>query len=80
MISSMIDYLRHTVTPERRVRGAMWTLIFCIAAWPVSSLTIFGGATPEQQGILGLSWLALIGEALILIVTTDIRQEQEEES
>lgn len=77
MISWMITHLRESITPERRVRGAMWTLLFCIVAWPLSSLTIFIHATPEQQGILALSWLALIGETVILIITTDIRQEQE---
>lgn len=77
MIDWMVDHLRETVTPERRVRGAMWALLICIVAWPLSSFTIFSTASSTEQAIIGLSWLALIGEALILIITTDIRQEQD---
>lgn len=77
MIDWMIYHLRETITPERRVRGAMWTLLFCLVGWPATSLGFFSGSSFEIQLLLALSWLALIGEALILIVTTDIRQEVE---
>lgn len=78
MIKWMVKHLRETITPERRVRGSMWILLFCIVAWPLSSVTIFYSPSLYAQALIGLSWLAIIGEALILIVTTDIRQEQDD--
>lgn len=75
----MIDWLREVATPERRVKAAGIIFVLAVIGWPATSLTVFSGATPEQQGILGLSWLAIILAALQLIVTTDVRRQQEDD-
>lgn len=70
----MAEWLRNNVTPERRVKAAVWMFFLSLAAWPITSLTIF---SKEPQGVLGLSWMAIILQAILLIVTTDVRNEQE---
>lgn len=62
--------------PANRVRAAWWLLAFCVVAWPTTSLTVFRA---EPQGILGLSWLSLILAALNIVVTTDVRREQDDD-
>lgn len=44
-----------------------------IVAWPITSFTVFA---EEPQGILGLSWFAIILNALNIVATTDVRKEQ----
>lgn len=63
------------ISPQGRVRAAWGVLILCVVCWPISAVTIF---SDEPQGILGLSWLALILTALDIIVTTDVRREQDD--
>lgn len=60
------------VSPRRRRLFAAWLFILSILAWPVTALTIFH---TEPQGILGLSWLSIILTAMVLLVTTDIREQ-----
>jgi hypothetical protein len=64
------------VSPESRVTAASWLLDVCILAWPITSLTVFKGSA-TQQAILGLSWLALILTCVDIVVTTDVRAEQD---
>lgn len=71
----MIDWLRETVTPERRVKAAGVALAFSVFAWPTTALTVFRG---EPQGILGLSWAAIILALLQIVLATDIRKQQED--
>lgn len=59
--------------PKTRVKVAWSLLGLCVIAWPVTSLTIFQG---EPQGVLALSWMALILTALDIIVTADVRDQQ----
>lgn len=67
-----MDWLRD---PAHRVKAAWIVLVICCIAWPVTSLTIFAR---EPQGVLALSWLAVIENSILLIATTDVRREQEE--
>jgi hypothetical protein len=71
LIDRMVDVFQN-ISPRTRVRAAAYMFLVCVVAWPVTALTVFRG---EQQGILGLSWGAVILESLVLIVTTDIREE-----
>jgi hypothetical protein len=59
--------------PGIRVKAAWVLLILCIIAWPVTSLTLFRS---EPQGILGLSWIAIILSMLQIVVATDVRNNQ----
>lgn len=62
------------VSPQGRVRFAWTILSLCVVGWPTTALTIFKN---EPQGILGLSWIALILTAVDILITTDVRREQE---
>jgi hypothetical protein len=70
----VLDKLRN---PQLRVKLAIAQLVVCIIGWPVTALTVF---KTEPQGILGLSWTALILTAIDILATTDTRQQQEEEN
>lgn len=59
--------------PATRVKAACVMLVISVVAWPVTSLTIFRG---EPQGVLGLSWIAIILNMLQIVVTTDVRNNQ----
>lgn len=67
----MLDRMRD---PQARVRAAWGMFWICVVLWPITSLTIFAS---EPQGVLGLSWVALILNALNIVITTDVRREQE---
>lgn len=59
--------------PKTRVKVA-WILLFvCIVAWPITSMSVFKG---EPQGVLALSWIAIILAMLQIVVTTDVRNQQ----
>jgi hypothetical protein len=75
----LLERFREFATPERRVKAAAWLLLACVIGWPMTSLTLFRAASIEAQGILALSWVAIILACLQLIVSTDIRREQEDE-
>lgn len=51
-------------------------LAISIVGWPATALTVFHD---EPQGILGLSWLALILTAIDILSTQDVRHQQHEE-
>ncbi len=59
------------------VRLAWALLMVSMIAWPITAWTVFRG---EPQGILGLSFLAIILTALDVIATTTVHAKQEEES
>lgn len=61
--------------PRNRVKAATWLLYTCTVGWPISMFTF---AKNEPPTMLSLSWLALIVTCLILIATTDVREQQEE--
>jgi hypothetical protein len=62
-------------SPRVRVWFALALLVGCVVAWPITALTVF---RDEPQGILGLSYLALILTALDILATTDVRKQDEE--
>jgi hypothetical protein len=59
--------------PKTRVKIAVALLVLCVIAWPITSLTCFKG---EPQGVLALSWLALILTFVDIVVTADVRNQQ----
>jgi hypothetical protein len=60
--------------PALRVKVALWLLVISTVAWPASQLTV---ARSEPPFVLGLSWFAIILTALDIVITTDVRQEQD---
>lgn len=58
--------------PKLRIKGAWVLLVGSVIGWPLSALTIFKS---EPQGILGLSWLAIILTAADILATADTRSE-----
>lgn len=48
-------------------------LVASILAWPITALTVF---KDEPQGILGLSWAAIILTAIDILSTQDVRDKQ----
>lgn len=60
------------MSPEKRVRLAWVLVVVCFIAWPITSLTVFAD---EPQGVLGLSWFALIFTAIDIVATTDVRDK-----
>ncbi len=58
----------------RRARTiAAWVLLIGSAiAWPVTALTVF---QDEPQGVLGLSFLAIIIEAASLLTSSQVHEE-----
>ena len=48
-------------------------LFVCIIGWPITAMTVFKN---EPQGILGLSWLALIFTATDIMFTTTLENDK----
>lgn len=53
---------------KNRLKMAWTLLIISVIGWPLTALTVF---KTEPQGILGLSWLAIILTALDVVATVD---------
>jgi hypothetical protein len=64
------------MNPKWRVGGAWVLLVSAVIGWPWSQLTI---ARDEPPFILGLSWLAIIINALDLLSTNQVHKKQAEE-
>jgi hypothetical protein len=60
--------------PDHRVRFGTILFFGALVGWPVSALTVF---KDEPQGILGLSWVAIIIGALEFLATADAHRDQE---
>lgn len=73
MARTLIRLLR-SVSPDARLHAAAWMMIIATVAWPVSQFTVARGEPPF---VLGLSWLAIILTAMDIIVTADVREEQD---
>lgn len=58
-------------TPKHRKSFAKILLVICLIGWPLSASTIF---KDEPQGILGLSWLALILTSIDILFTSSIEK------
>lgn len=52
-------------------------LATCVIAWPITSLTVFRG---EPQGVLGLSWVALILSAANTILTAVVNRKTDDQA
>lgn len=59
----------------RRARTiAAWVLLIgSLIGWPVTAVTVF---RHEPQGILGLSWLALVISSAELLTASQVREDQ----
>jgi hypothetical protein len=62
--------------PKWRIRGATILLAVSTIAWPLTQLTI---ARDEPPFVLGLSWFAIVLTALNILVTTDVRDQQDDD-
>lgn len=51
---------------------ALAQLLVSVIGWPVTALTL---ARDEPRFVLGLSWFAIIQNALVFVVTALIRQD-----
>ena len=71
----MEKYPQKTFNPEMRMKMATVLLIVSVVGWPVTALTVF---SKEPQGILGLSWLAVILTAIDILSTQDVRNTEDE--
>lgn len=61
--------------PLRRARTVIaWVLLVgSVIAWPVGALTVF---RDEPQGVLGLSFLAIILECASLLTSSQVHEAQ----
>jgi uncharacterized membrane protein len=73
VIDAIAEHIQ-AVKPKTRVRAAVVVMLVCVVLWPVTSLTIL---KTEPQGVLAISWITVIIDCVILIMTTDIRDRQE---
>jgi hypothetical protein len=56
---------------------AAWILLVgSLIGWPLTAATVFRG---EQQGILGLSWLAIIIECGSLLTSSQVHEKQNDD-
>ena len=65
------------VNPRVRLIGAWVLLVVSVIGWPLSALTFAKG---EPATVLGLSWFAIAMTAVDILITTSVRNEQDEES
>lgn len=63
------------ITPEMMRVWALRMFLASSLLWPLTALTLFKG---EQQGILGLSFFAVIITAVNILITTDVRKVEDE--
>lgn len=63
------------IDPAERRLYSLRLLVASTILWPITALTIF---RDEQQGILGLSFFAIIITCVDIIATTDVRKEVDE--
>ncbi len=62
--------LNKVLSPNFRVKSALALLIIATIAWPITAFTVF---KDEPQGILGLSYLAIILTALDILSTQEVK-------
>jgi hypothetical protein len=60
------------MSPKAQLVLAWVLLVGSLIGWPATALTIF---SEEPQGVLGLSWFAIILGAWNTIVTTAVNRE-----
>ena len=65
------------MNPTHRRYGAIVLLVASLIGWPLS---IFTFAKDEPPAILGLSWFAITLTALDILLTADVREQEEESS
>lgn len=63
------------IDPEERRRYALRILVASVILWPITSMTVF---RTEPQGVLALSWFAIIFTMVDIILTTDVRKAEDE--
>lgn len=69
--------------PEKRLRFAVRLLVFSCIAWPMTHILILITKPPELATwvghlLLAISWLAIIFTALDIIVSCDVRKQQDD--
>lgn len=68
--------------PANRVRAAVWMFWATMVGWPATHVLLLVTRPPEFTSwaghlILALSWFAVTLTAVNIIVTTDVRKEQD---
>ena len=71
----MQNFFRAIKNPTVRLRMAWIIFILSVVLWPLSIVTF---ASSEPPVVLSLSWFAITLTALDIIVTSDVRKEQDE--
>lgn len=64
------------MNPKWRVRFAWGLMVLSAIAWPFTSVTVF---RDEPQGVLALSWLAIMLTGLDILSTQDVRKNQDDD-
>jgi hypothetical protein len=59
-----------------RIIAAWALLVISAVGWPTSALTV---ARHEPQFVLGLSWAAIIIEALSFLTASQVREKQDDD-
>lgn len=62
-----------TAVNRARTIGAWVLLAASLVGWPLTAVTVFRS---EPQGILGLSWLAIIIECGSLLTSSQVHEKQ----
>jgi hypothetical protein len=62
------------VDPNLRRKAALLILLGSVVGWPLSALTFARGEPPF---ILGLSWMAISITALDVLLTSDVRAQED---
>jgi len=65
---------RKLFNPRNRIYFARILLSVAVIGWPITAMTLF---KDEPQGILGLSWLAIILTSVDILFTTTVEDEAE---
>jgi hypothetical protein len=60
---------------SRRLIFAWTLLVVSLLGWPISTFTF---AKDEPKAVLGLSWLAITLTAVDIIMTTSVRDKQDD--
>lgn len=71
------------ISPQQRVRYAKFLLAFVLGGWAATHILMVLTRPPEASWVfhvlLAISWLALALTATDIILTTDVRREQDGE-
>jgi hypothetical protein len=59
------------------VRFAWASVVVCVVAWPVTAVTIW---RTQPQGVMALSWIAILYTAVQTLLTAYVKQDVDDSS